>query len=87
MRFRFPTEALVAAANAERAMISIGMVQVEITGAPLADFREFAARMNPNPLARTSRGKSTKGPQTGRRSRFMLLWRCCGTRRSASATA
>lgn len=47
VRFRLPTEDLIAAANSSGFTLAFGMVQIEINGASLADFREFASRLNP----------------------------------------
>ncbi|MBM4109024.1 MAG: hypothetical protein FJ255_09500 [Phycisphaerae bacterium] len=47
VRFRFPTEDLVAAANADRFALTFGTVRAEVSGPHLADFREFVSGLNP----------------------------------------
>ncbi len=49
VRFRFPTEDVVAAAHSSRVTISFGGIEIELSGAHLTDLREFAARLNPKP--------------------------------------
>jgi hypothetical protein len=49
VRFRFPTEDMIAAAGTSNLSIAIGTIQVEVSGAQFADFREFVARLNPKP--------------------------------------
>jgi hypothetical protein len=49
VRFRFPTEPLVAAVNAGPVTLTFGAVQLDLSGPQLADLREFTARLNPQP--------------------------------------
>ena len=49
VRFRLPTEISIAAAKSSGFTLSIGTIRLEVSGAQLADFREFVARMNPKP--------------------------------------
>jgi hypothetical protein len=49
VRFRFPTEHLIAAVNSGPFTMTVGTLQLEISGQNLADLKEFAARLNPRP--------------------------------------
>jgi hypothetical protein len=49
VRFRFPTEQLIAAAQSSSFSLSFGKMEIEVAGQQLADLREFAARLNPRP--------------------------------------
>jgi hypothetical protein len=49
VRFRIPTEHLIAAVNAGPVSLTIGTIQLEISGQQLADLKEFTARLNPRP--------------------------------------
>jgi hypothetical protein len=49
VRFRWPTEDLVRAANSGAVSMTFGGIEVELSRAHLADLREFAARLNPRP--------------------------------------
>ena len=49
VRFRAPTESVVAAANGGSAALVIGTVRIELTTQQHAELRELAARLNPRP--------------------------------------
>lgn len=49
VRFRIPTEHLIAAINAGELKLTFGTVNLEIDGQHLADLKEFAARLDPTP--------------------------------------
>ena len=48
VRFRFPTELVVTGANSDGFTLAFKRLEVRITGAHLADFREFTSTLNPN---------------------------------------
>lgn len=47
--FRIPTADLVAAANADRFTLTVGGIEFQLIADAKADWREFAARLNPRP--------------------------------------
>lgn len=49
VRFRIPTEDLIAALEAGDLTISVGTIQLQANPQQLAELREFAAKLNPNP--------------------------------------
>ena len=49
VRFKFPTEHLVAGATAGGFTMSFGRIEIDISGEHHADLREFAARLDPDP--------------------------------------